>query len=225
MNLLTSTPAIRFALFAGIFLVSICILGGLLAIVKLRKSISGESELGSPGRPLLSPDTLAFATFQQTIKELKQQQQELQATAKAETARAKAASSFFRTLLDQVPVPAVLLNNVGIVQQANSSARQFFGYASLSGFGLKDLISCFSSGNDETFAEQVRTALRGSAPIDFSAHYTSRNAASVFVRISVIPNGTGDAALLFSGGTNEGACTPEVLPPVETMYSAGTEQG
>jgi PAS domain-containing protein len=225
MNYLTSPIAVRLVVFVVGFLMVICCVALGYAVVRLRRSIANEDESQTP-RSVLSPDSLAFAAFQQTIAELKQREREFELKMRAEKERANSAEALTRSLLENLPVPAIFFNRVGLVRQANPAARALFGYLSPAGLSVNNL---FDSAifdmphNDETpsvsVSEVLRDAFRNDAPLqNLHVSYVDRNATATLLELTVLPQ-NGGGVVLVRPIDAVGACTSEVLPTAESTPS------
>lgn len=232
MNALTSPMAIRIALVVGVFLFALCIFAFSYAIARFRQNVSkGQEPSEKTGGSLLSPDSLAFATFQHAIRDLKEKQQEWETRARAEMKRANSEASISRALIENLPIPAISFNTVGLVQHANPEARQLFGYASLTGFSLKDLFGETIIGSKEVPSVLVRDILRqalsADAPLkNFQVTCDTRTETCVALNLIVVPGSDGTGVLLLQrlNQQSEGACTDEVPPPPENVCSKEDEE-
>jgi PAS domain-containing protein len=230
MNYLTNPNVVRVAMLIGAFLFVFCFIGFGYAIVRMKHSLTAERESQLP-RPLFSPDGLAFATFQQTIADLKQTQQELGIKARGETERANSAETLARTLLDSISTPAVAFTSVGLVKQANSAARQLFGFASPLSLNLNDLFEAATfvlpdSGETPSVSviEVVRDAFRETASIrDLRIAGIGRTQVPLTLDLTIIPQNGG--GILLMTPVNAGACTPEVPPCTENPSSSTIKEG
>lgn len=217
-------------MFIGAFLLIICFAGLAYALVRFRRGLATERESQTP-RPLLTPDGLAFAAFQQTIADLKERQQELETKLRSETDRANASEAIGRALLENLSTPAVVFNRVGLVKQANPAARELFGYASPVGLSLNNLFDRASfvlPPTDEAppvaVPEVLRDAFRGSSPLrDLRIAYVGRTAARMVLDLTVVPQDGGGVVLL-TPVPADGACTDEVHPIAEKPSNSTIEE-
>ncbi len=232
MNQLASPFAVRIAMGIGIFLCILCVSSLAYTIMRFRR-ISREDDYDQTSTgALLSPDGLAFATFQQTIRDLKNKQQEMESLARAERMRADASQRLCRTLIDSLSTPALTLNSVGLVQQANSAARDLFGHASLIGFNLKTLLDRNRTGEDGSRSTAISDAVRQALQSSISSKRIevvcdTRTELGLRLALTVIPGERGTGILLFArqDAQGEGACTDEVPPSVENVCSHAPDEG
>ncbi len=226
MSYFTNPSTVRIMFLVGGLLFVVCFVALIYVLLRFRRGIAGEAE-SQARHPLLSPDGLAFAAFQQTIAELKQRQQELESKARAETERAKSAESLTRSLLDNLSTPAIAFNRVGLVKQANPAARNLFGYASPVGLSLDNLFGTSSfvpPQTDEATAvsvpEIVEDALRGSTPLrNLRIACRGRTAVQTLFDMTILPE-IGGGLVLLSPAPADRPCTDEVPPLAEN--SPGT---
>ncbi len=231
MNNFTSPSAVRIIFFAGGILLAVCFVGMIYFLFRVRRSITREAE-PQTARPLLSPDGLAFAAFQQTIADMKQRQQELEIKARAETERANSAESLTRSLLENLSTPAIAFNRVGLVKQANSAARSLFGYATGFGLNVNNLFgtSIFvpPQANEDTavsVAEIVEDALRGSAPLrNLRISCQGRTEITTVVDLTILPE-SGGGFVLLAPVLAGGPCTDVVPPLAENPPSSTRNEG
>lgn len=223
MNFLTNPTAVRIFFVVGSVVFLICAAALPYAVVRFRRSITESARISeSTSGTLMSPDGFAFATFQQTIRDLKEREKDLQVRIRSEKERAEAASALVRSVLDSVSSPAITFNAVGIIQSANLRARELFGRASLVGFSLKNLFGTATTESQRIDAveipsvpvsELVRDALRGDKIITgIRIKCDVRPEVSAVLELTVIPDRGGSGVVLATSvqECGQGACTDEV---------------
>ena len=236
MNSLTNPTAVRMFFVIGTVVFLVCAAALPYAVVRFRRSLAASSELNErPSGTLMSPDGFAFATFQQTIRELKEREKELQTRIKNEKERADSASALVRNLLAGIPSPAITFNSVAIIQSANPAARELFGRASLVGFSLKNLFGDAVIGPQTidaveipavSVSELIREALRGEkSTTGLSLECEVRTGVRAVLELSVIADKAGAGVVLITKivDSGKGACTDEVPSIAETPCSSNTE--
>ncbi len=237
MNAFTNPTAIRIIFVVGSVIFLACAAALPYAVVRFRRSLTDSGRLDeTPSGTLLSPDSFAFATFQQTIRDLKEREKELQAKFRVEKERADAASALTRSLLESIPLPSIALNSVGIVQYASPSAKKLFGRESLVGFNLANLfgdavIESRTIDAIETPAipvsELVRDALRGKKLIPgLRVECTLQAETHSILDVTILPDKDGAGIVLIANVVVpcKGACTDEVPSVAESPCSTGTEE-
>lgn len=220
MNFLANPVTIRIALVFGVFFFAFCIIAFSFGIVRYRQNLQKERAGFNEGGSFFSNDSLALSTLQQAISDLKKRQIELEDISRKEAKRADSATALCRAVLDNLSVPALTCNEVGIVQLANPPARTLFGYASLAGFDLKALFgqALIQSGElpPVFVSEVIRKALRGDSPIkELYIECKTRTQTDLKLSVTVVPGQQGSGVLLMPlvDSRGKGACTDEVPPP------------
>lgn len=123
-------------------------LGGVL-FRYVRQNLLREAAWKNP-RLSSSGSNFAFQTYQGVIAKLKEQEQELKKLREAESTRASASESLSAAVLTNLGSGVVVLNPLGIVQQANPAAREILGFASPTGLHTRDLMKGVSAVRTET---------------------------------------------------------------------------
>src|SRR5579863_1734395 len=93
----------------------------------LRKSITEESQIDSRAAAGSSTE-FTIAAYQGVIQKFKEQERELARLRDQERQRAVANEKINTAVLAQLSSGVLLLNKLGLVQQANPAARKIFGY-------------------------------------------------------------------------------------------------
>jgi signal transduction histidine kinase len=131
-----------------VFAIVAIALGGVL-FRYIRQNLLREAAWKNP-RLSSSGSNFAFQTYQGVIAKLKEQEQELKKLREAESNRASASESLSAAVLTNLGSGVVVLNPLGIVQQANPAAREILGFASPTGLHTRDLMKGVSAVRTET---------------------------------------------------------------------------
>jgi signal transduction histidine kinase len=111
---------------------------------QLRKSLLDEGSIGERAAASTSTD-FTLAAYQGVIQKFKEQEREIARLRDQERQRAAASEKINTAVLSQLSSGVVLMNPLGLVQQANPAARKIFGYASPLAFHARDLFKGVSS--------------------------------------------------------------------------------
>ncbi len=112
----------------------------LLALVcmrALRKSITEDAEISSEAKPTL--ETLPVHLYNTVIQQLKQQQQEHLAQAKAKHERACINEIFSQAVLSTLPCGVIQFGVNGLAKTSNSAAKEILGIASPTGMNAESI--------------------------------------------------------------------------------------
>jgi len=214
VNLLGNPVLLRalvvFCLAACAFLV------GVVAIRKLRKSITNEADLGAAA----SPDALPLHLYSTVIQQLKQQKHELHVQSQAEQHRARVTETFSQAVLSNLCSGVLVFGPNGLVKTSNPAAKEILGFASASGMNAenifrgavvrsRDVRSTNAAAGaagifpDETPAELVRLADEvdavlhgGSKRRQVEADYQTPAGEQRFLSVTVSPVPAADGNLL-----------------------------
>jgi PAS domain S-box-containing protein len=135
---------------------------GLLLMRRMRRSLTEEAVFTDPPS---APESFPLHTYHAVIQQLKQQKHELQSLQLVERRRAKTSESISAAVLSNLQCGVLFFTPNGLVRQANSSARQILGLASLTGMSASEIFreAELVSSSDGTFAnlaEAVAASLR-----------------------------------------------------------------
>jgi PAS domain S-box-containing protein len=161
MKLLTNPIFLRMA--AVFFTAVFAFVVALLVMRRLRKGLIDEDfSLDTPRES----DSLPLHTYHAVIQQLKQQKHELQSLQQSERRRAKTSESISAAVLSNLPCGVVFFTANGLVRQANSSAKNILGFASLVGMSAAELFrEADLLGSSRTkLAEAVQAALQEKSP-------------------------------------------------------------
>jgi PAS domain S-box-containing protein len=161
MKLLTNPIFLRMA--AVFFTAVFAFVAALLVMRRLRKGLIDEDfSLDTPRES----DSLPLLTYHAVIQQLKQQKHELQSMQQSERRRAKTSESISAAMLSNLPCGVVFFTANGLIRQANSSAKNILGFASLVGMSAAELFrDADLLGSSRTkLAEAVQAALREKSP-------------------------------------------------------------
>jgi PAS domain S-box-containing protein len=161
MKLLTNPIFLRMA--AVFFTAVFAFVAALLVMRRLRKGLIDEDfSLDTPRES----DSLPLHTYHAVIQQLKQQKHELQSMQQSERRRAKTSESISAAMLSNLPCGVVFFTANGLIRQANSSAKNILGFASLVGMSAAELFrDADLLGSSRTkLAEAVQAALREKSP-------------------------------------------------------------
>jgi len=161
MKLLTNPIFLRMA--AVFFTAVFAFVAALLVMRRLRKGLIDEDfSLDTPRES----DSLPLHTYHAVIQQLKQQKHELQSMQQSERRRAKTSESISAAMLSHLPCGVVFFTANGLIRQANSSAKNILGFASLVGMSAAELFrDADLLGSSRTkLAEAVQAALREKSP-------------------------------------------------------------
>jgi PAS domain S-box-containing protein len=161
MKLLTNPIFLRMA--AVFFTAVFAFVAALLVMRRLRKGLIDEDfSLDTPRES----DSLPLHTYHAVIQQLKQQKHELQSMQQSERRRAKTSESISAAMLSNLPCGVVFFTANGLIRQANSSAKNILGFASLFGMSAAELFrDADLLGSSRTkLAEAVQAALREKSP-------------------------------------------------------------
>jgi signal transduction histidine kinase len=156
VNLLTNPMAIRLAILAGLVFFMIAMVSLAILMVRVRHSIHGAGKLE---RPSAESQAFALSAFQDVIRQLKEQEQELKRLRDSESARAAATENVSAAVLANLTSGVLLFNPAGLVQQANPAARTILGFASPSGLHAREIFKTVSAVRRETGEKDSETAL------------------------------------------------------------------
>ncbi len=135
---------------------------GLLAMRRMRRSISEEASFPEARGPA---ESFPLHTYHAVIQQLKQQKHELQSLQLVERRRARTSENVSAAVLSNLSSGVLFFTPNGLVRQANASAKQILGFGSPTGmsaaeiFREAELISA-SGGNYTSLAEAVNVSLR-----------------------------------------------------------------
>lgn len=135
---------------------------GLMMIRYMRRSISEEASF--PEGPA-APESFPLHTYHAVIQQLKQQKHELQSLQVLERRRAKTSENVSAAVLSNLSSGVLFFTPNGLVRQANASAKQILGFASLTGmnaaeiFRDAELFSAFPAAHPN-LGEAVTASLR-----------------------------------------------------------------
>jgi PAS domain S-box-containing protein len=135
LNLLTNPVFLRLALV--FVLAAMLFVLGVWLMRKVRQALTEEDN--SAARPRADTPQFPLAAYDAVIRQLKEQEQELQRLRRAASERAAASENISAAILSNLTSGVVLFNPAGLVQQANLAARDLLGYASVSGLHARDL--------------------------------------------------------------------------------------
>jgi PAS domain S-box-containing protein len=161
MKLLTNPIFLRMA--AVFFTAVFAFVVALLVMRRLRKGLIDEDfSLDTPRES----ESLPLHTYHAVIQQLKQQKHELQSLQQSERRRAKTSESISAAVLSNLPCGVVFFTANGLVRQANSSAKNILGFASLVGMSAAELFrEADLLGSSRTkLAEAVQAALQEKSP-------------------------------------------------------------
>jgi len=135
---------------------------GLLAMRRMRRSISEEASFPEARGPA---ESFPLHTYHAVIQQLKQQKHELQSLQLLERRRARTSENVSAAVLSNLSSGVLFFTPNGLVRQANASAKQILGFGSPTGmsaaeiFREAELISS-SGGAYTNLAEAVNVSLR-----------------------------------------------------------------
>lgn len=135
---------------------------GLLAMRRMRRSISEEASFPETRGPA---ESFPLHTYHAVIQQLKQQKHELQSLQLVERRRARTSENVSAAVLSNLSSGVLFFTPNGLARQANASAKQILGFGSPTGmsaaeiFREAELISA-SGGNYTSLAEAVNVSLR-----------------------------------------------------------------
>ncbi|MGI9102444.1 MAG: hypothetical protein ACR2IF_08345 [Terriglobales bacterium] len=135
MKLATNPVFLQMALLF-VFAVAAFVLG-VVFIRKLRKDM--VPDLSSRTPRVENATAFATAALQAVLQQLKEKEQELNSVRQSQAERSASTESIHAAVLANLDTGVVLFSPVGLVQQANSAAREILGYASVSGLHARDL--------------------------------------------------------------------------------------
>lgn len=162
MSLLTNPMVLRLAL--GLFAAAFAFLLGMLAVRRMRHSLTEEGSLGSGAT---SQESLPLHTYHAVIQQLKQQKHELQSQQQIERRRAKTSENISAAVLSNLSSGVLFFTPNGLIRQANQAAKRILGFASPLGMNAKEIFrqACCSAGEPgRPVAEAVESALREQIP-------------------------------------------------------------
>jgi signal transduction histidine kinase len=142
LRLLTNPIFLRMAI--AFFIAVAVMLLFIWVVRRLRQSITDESQFDSRAAAGSSIE-FSIAAYQGVIQKFKEQERELARLRDQERQRAAASEKINTAVLAQLSSGVLLLNKMGLVQQANPAARKIFGYASPVGFHARDLFKGVAS--------------------------------------------------------------------------------
>jgi len=160
MKLLTNPIFLRMA--AVFFTALFAFVAALLVMRRLRKGLIDEDfSLDSPRES----ESLPLHTYHAVIQQLKQQKHELQSMHKSERRRAKISESISSAVLSNLPCGVMFFTANGLIRQANASARNVLGFASLVGMSAAELFRDANLiGSSQKIADAMQAALQGKSP-------------------------------------------------------------
>jgi nitrogen fixation/metabolism regulation signal transduction histidine kinase len=135
---------------------------GLLAMRRMRRSISEEASFPEARGPA---ESFPLHTYHAVIQQLKQQKHELQSLQLLERRRARTSENVSAAVLSNLSSGVLFFTPNGLVRQANASAKLILGFGSPTGmsaaeiFREAELISS-SGGAYTNLAEAVNVSLR-----------------------------------------------------------------
>ncbi len=176
---------------------------GVVFIRKLRKDMTPDLTSRTPR----ADNAAAFATaaFQGIIQQLKEKEQELQQLRQADAERLASVETLHAAVLANLDTGVVMFSPAGLVQQANSAAREILGYASVSGLHARDMFRGIKTlvGGPQSMAEAVERALQGSAFRRMPAEYVTPQGEARELMVTVAP------VILSSGECSQVLCLVE----------------
>ncbi len=190
MSLLTNPLVLRMALV--FILAAMAFILGVWLMRKMRHDLTAEYRSASPRA---ETPQFTFAAYEAVIRQLKDQEQELQKLRRAESERATASENVSAAVLSNLTSGVLLFNPSGLVQQANPAARELLGYASISGMHARDVFRGARNLRVDTgelvpdsFAHAIESCLRaGSVFRRIETDYVTPAGAARVLGITVSP--------------------------------------
>ncbi len=163
MTLLTNPVMLRVA--AVLVAAGFAFLMGLGLMRRLRRSLAEEATFGAD-HP--SQESLPVHMYHSVIQQLKQQKHELLSLQQVERRREKIKENISAAVLSNLSCGVIFFASNRLVRQANGSARQILGLASLAGMSPNEIfreakLTAPSNGSQASLAEAVTASLRENA--------------------------------------------------------------
>lgn len=161
MKLLTNPVFLRMTVV--FFAAAFAFIVGLIVMRRLRRGlIDDDFAIDTPHES----ESLPLHTYHAVIQQLKQQKHELQSMQQSERRRAKASESLSAAVLSNLPCGVVFFTANGLIRQANISAKNILGFASLIGMSAGEVFRDASllGSSQSKLADAIQAALRQKSP-------------------------------------------------------------
>ncbi|HEU5453363.1 MAG TPA: ATP-binding protein [Terriglobales bacterium] len=197
MNLLANPVVIK-----GMVVFIAAVAAFILGVWLMRRMRQQITEEATPAKT--TEKTLALATYEGVIAQLRSQEQELQRLRQQATDRAEASESLSAAVLSNLPSGVLLFDSSSLVRQANAAARQLLGYASISHLharhvfrGVRPASEFAETGMDISLPQMIETCLRSGAAVPRAVvEYSTPSGESRVLAVTATPVPNGAACLL-----------------------------
>ncbi len=163
MRVLSNPMVMRMAF--AFFVSGLACLVGIVMVRRLRRMFT-EAGTMEGARPDLQ--NFPMHAYNAVIQQLKQQKHEMATAQQAERRRAKTSENISAAVLSRLPSGVMFFAANGLVRQANTSARQILGFASLAGMSadeiFRDATLASTGGLPSKVTDAIQVALQGEVP-------------------------------------------------------------